>query len=82
MPEKLPELEYPGHFLVALVHHNGVIHHQGQRIYVASLLKGEHVGIEEIADGVWNVHFGPVRLGRFEMRDAAKSSNNYLKLHV
>lgn len=82
MPEKLPELEYPGHFLVALVHHNGVIHHQGQRIYVAGLLKGEHVGIEEIADGVWNVHFGPVRLGHFEMRDAAKSSNNYLKLHV
>jgi hypothetical protein len=26
---------------------------------------GEHVGLEEIDDVVWNVCFGPVKLGRF-----------------
>lgn len=82
MPDKLPELEYPGYFRIGLVHHNGIIHHQGHRIYVAGLLKGEHVGIEEIEDGVWNVYFGPMRLGHFELRDATRASNDYLKLHV
>jgi putative transposase len=25
---------------------------------------GEYVGLEEIDDGVWNVYFGPLKLGR------------------
>ena len=26
------------------------------------------VGLEEIADGIWNVYFGPLRLGRLNER--------------
>ena len=29
---------------------------------------GEYVGLEEIDDGVWNVYFGPLKLGRFNER--------------
>jgi hypothetical protein len=29
---------------------------------------GEYVGLEEIADGIWNVYFGPLRLGRLRER--------------
>ena len=29
----------------------------------------EYVGLEEVADGVWSVYFGPVLLGRFDERD-------------
>jgi putative transposase len=25
---------------------------------------GEYVGLEEIDNGIWNVYFGPVKLGR------------------
>jgi putative transposase len=82
MPETLPELEYPGHFRVALVHHNGIIHHRGHRVYIAGLLKGEKVGVEETADGVWDVYFGPLRLGSFDMRNIKKACNDYLNLHV
>jgi len=82
MPEKLPELEYPGHYRVALVHSNGIIHHQGHRVYIAGLLKGENLGVEETADGVWDVYFGPVRLGGFDMHDIKKARNDYLKLRV
>lgn len=82
MPERLPELEYPGHFRIALVHHNGIIHHQGHRVYIAGRLKGEHVGLEQTADGAWSVYFGPLYLGRFEMRDIAKARSDYLKLHL
>ena len=31
---------------------------------VSQACVGEYVGVEEIADGVWNVYFGPLRLGR------------------
>ncbi|APG27085.1 integrase [Syntrophotalea acetylenivorans] len=82
MPEKLPEIEYPGYFRIALVHHSGIIHHQGHRVYVAGLLKSEKVGVEETADGIWDVHFGPLRLGSFDMRDIKKAHNDYLKLNV
>jgi hypothetical protein len=29
---------------------------------------GEYVGLEEIDDGVWDVYFGPLRLGRLHDR--------------
>lgn len=82
MPSRLPELEYPGHFQVNLVNHNGIIYHEGHRVYVAALLKGENVGVEEIADGVWEVSFGPVRLGYFEKSQIKKAQNDYIKLKV
>lgn len=80
IPEKLPELVYPGYFKTALVHHNGVIHHQRHRVYVSSLLRKERVGLEEVADGVWEVYYGPLQLGRFNMRAAKTLRNDYLKI--
>jgi transposase InsO family protein len=82
MPEKLPELDYPGHFKEALVHSNGVIQHQGHRVYISGLLKAEKLGLEEVADGIWEAYYGPLKLGRFNMRQAKKSRNDYLKLNV
>lgn len=29
---------------------------------------GEYVGLEEIDDGIWNVYFGPRKLGRLHER--------------
>lgn len=82
MPTKLPELVYPGHFKEALVHSNGIIHHQGYRVYICGLLRKEKVGLEEIGDGIWEVYFGPVRLGQLSMREIKTSRNDYVKLKV
>ena len=82
MPEILPELDYPAHYRISLVNHNGIIYHQGHRVYIAGLLKGEKVGVEETADGVWDVYFGPVKLGYFEKRQIRKTQNDYLSLKV
>ena len=82
MPEKLPELTYPSHYKVNLVHHSGIIAHQGHRVYVAGLLKGEHVGLEEIDNDLWEIYFGPVRLGRVNMSQVKKAHNDYLRLEV
>ena len=32
---------------------------------VSTICAGEYVGPEEIGDGIWNVYFGPLKLGRF-----------------
>jgi len=43
-------------------------------------LEGQPVGVEATGDGIWNVYFGPVKLGRFDERNA--KSNSYLSLKV
>ena len=35
---------------------------------VSTVCIGEYVGLEEIADGIRNVYFGPLRLGRLSER--------------
>lgn len=32
------------------------------------LCVGEYVGLEEIDNGIWNVYFGPLKLGRLDER--------------
>jgi putative transposase len=82
MPDKLAELEYPRHYQINLVHHSGIIYHRGHRVYVAGLLKGEKVGVEEVSNDVWDVYFGPLRLGSFDMQQIKKAKNDYLRLNV
>ena len=36
----------------------------GQCLNVSTVCAGEYVGLEEIDNGVWNVFFGPLKLGR------------------
>jgi putative transposase len=61
----LAPLDYPGHFERRLVSHNGGIRWIHRWVNVSHLLAELEVGFEEIDDGLWNVYFGPVWLGRF-----------------
>jgi putative transposase len=64
MPNKPPPLEYPDRFEVRYVSANGGIRWNHQWVNVSHVCVGEYVGLEEIDDGVWNVYFGPLKLGR------------------
>jgi putative transposase len=64
MPTKLPPLEYPDRFEVRYVSANGGIRWHHQWVNVSHTCAGEYVGLEEIDDGLWNVDFGPLTLGR------------------
>jgi transposase InsO family protein len=64
MPDKLPELEYPDRFEIRYVSANGGFRWKSNWVCISHVLEGQHIGLEEIDDGVWNVYFGPVRLGR------------------
>jgi putative transposase len=65
MPTKLPPLEYPDRFEVRYVSANGGIRWNHQWVNVSHTCAGQYVGLEEIDDGIWNVYFGPLKLGRF-----------------
>ena len=69
MPSKLPSLEYPDRFEVRYVSANGGIRWNSQWVNVSITCVGEYVGLEEIDDGVWNVYFGALRLGRLDERN-------------
>ena len=73
-------LTYPEYFSVRRVQSNGTISLRSHMVYVTHLLKGCEVGLNEIDQGVWDVYFGFVRLGRFDELDVQGKSVSYLSL--
>lgn len=68
MPNKIPPFEYPDRFEVRYVSANGGIRWNQQWINVSSAVVGEHVGLEEVDNGLWDVYFGVLKLGRLHER--------------
>jgi hypothetical protein len=68
MPPKLPSIHYPAHYEVRLVSRNGGIRWNREWVNVTHTLEGEYVGLEAVDNDLWDVYFGPLRLGRFNER--------------
>ena len=64
MPSTVPPLEYPDRYEVRYVSANGGIRWNRDWVNVSIVCVGEYVGLEEIDNGIWNVYFGPLKLGR------------------
>lgn len=64
MPARIPPLVYPDQFEKRYVSANGGIRWNRRWVNVSIVCAGEYVGLEEIDDGIWNVWFGPLKLGR------------------
>ena len=67
-PTQLAPVAYPGHYEIRRVSAEGGISWHSRGLSVSTVLIGEDVGLEPIDDGIWDMHFGPVRLGRFDER--------------
>ena len=37
-------------------------------VTISTVLVGQDIGLEPVDDGLWDLHFGPIRLGRFDER--------------
>jgi len=48
------------------VSRNGGIRWKSDWVNVSHVLMEEDVGLEEVPDGIWNLYFGPLLLGRFD----------------
>ena len=68
LPARLRPVDYPGHYEIRRVSAAGGISWHSRALSVSTVLIGEDVGLEPIDDGIWDLHFGPVRLGRFDER--------------
>lgn len=68
-PERLPPIDYPGHFLVKRITNAGTFRFKHRLLFVANALNRYHIGLEEIDDGIWSVYFGRVLLARLNERD-------------
>ena len=68
-PERLPPLEYPGHFLVKRVTNAGTFRFKHRLLFIANALKQHHIGMEEIDDGIWSIYLNRVLLARLNERD-------------
>jgi len=68
-PERLLEPEYPGHFEVRKVSRNGGVKWKKKWLNVGHSLLEERLGFEQISDGIWDVHFANLRIGRFDERE-------------
>lgn len=68
LPRKVPPIDYPAQFEVRLVSNNGGIRWNCEWVNVTHTLGGEYVGLEEVGDGLWDVFFGPLKLGRLDER--------------
>lgn len=68
-PERLPPLDYPGHFQVRHVTTAGTFRFQGRVLFIATALAQHPIGLDQTADGVWSIYLGTVLLARLSERD-------------
>ena len=65
MPKKLMHYDYPSYFEVRLVSNNGGTRWHKRRLPVSQTLAKEYIGFEEIDNGIYNVYFCNLLIGRF-----------------
>lgn len=68
LPATLPAPAYPGHAEIRRVHERGTFRFRSGIISLSTTLAGERVALEEIDDGIWNVQFYHLLLGRLDER--------------
>jgi putative transposase len=62
-PARVRSPEYPAAVVVRQVRGDGEIKWRGRPVFLSHALRGEPVGLEEVADGCWRVTFGALPLG-------------------
>jgi transposase InsO family protein len=67
-PERIAPPEYPGHMEVRRVSAAGTFRLKAAQPFLSNALHDEHIGLEEIGDGLWNIVYYRTLLGRIDER--------------
>lgn len=67
-PEKLPVPEYPSHLEVRRVSNAGTFRLKQRQPFLSNALADEHIALEEVGDGLWNIVYYRTLLGRIDER--------------
>ena len=65
MPKRITHFDYPSYFEVRRVSRNSGIRWRSRWVQVSSTLAEEYIGFEEIDNGIHNVYFCELLIGRF-----------------
>jgi putative transposase len=69
MPKRIEPYEYPEHYLVRKVSRAGTIRVLRRQIFVSNTLQEEHVGLEEVDDGIYDLYFCFYHIGRYHLKE-------------
>ena len=67
-PERISSPEYPNHLELRRVSAAGTFRLKAKQPFLSNALADEHIGLEEVADGVWNIVYYQTLLGRIDER--------------
>jgi hypothetical protein len=67
-PERIAPPEYPSHLEVRRVSAAGTFRLKAKQPFLSNALADEHIGLEEVGDGVWNLVFYRTLLGKIDER--------------
>jgi len=65
MPKRIETFDYREHFLVRRVSRSGTIRVFHNQVFVSNTLCEDYVGLEEVADGVYDLYFCFYQIGRY-----------------
>jgi hypothetical protein len=68
LPDKVPEVEYESFMTVRQVRSNGCIKWKGEFVYVSEALAGEPMGLKQVSESEWEMHFSFHKLGVLDDR--------------
>ena len=67
-PRRISPPHYPAHMEVRRVSHCGTFRLHSAQPFLSNALRDEHIGLEEVDDGVWNIVYYRTLLGRIDER--------------
>ncbi len=68
-PERLPaQRGYPDDWQVRKVRPAGQIKWSGRNVGISHALAGQYIGLQEVGDGLWSIHFEHLHLGHYDQR--------------
>ena len=67
-PEQRVPPQYPATMEVRRISSGGTFSWYGRPLFLSETLRGEDIGLEEVADGIWNLVYYRTLLGRIDVR--------------
>lgn len=68
-PEWIAPPEYPAHMEVRRVSTGGTFRLHHAQPFLSNALRDQHIGLEEVADGIWNIVYYSTLLGKIDERN-------------
>jgi transposase InsO family protein len=67
-PEQIAPPDYPAHLEVRRISTAGTFRFRSQQPFLSETLQGQSIGLEEVADGIWNIVYYRTLLGKIDER--------------